>query len=484
MNTIESTAFDELTQAEMRKVAIISSLGTLIEWYDFFIFGTMASTTASMFYKTGNPFGDLIAWLGAFAVGFMFRPFGAFLFGYIGDKVGRKSTFLITLSMMGASTFLVGCLPTYDTIGVTAGFLLILLRIIQGLSVGGEYGGAAAFICENCPQDQRGFYTSFLQMTAKLGISLSLLAIIVFKLSLGDAAWFQYGWRLPFLVSIFLVGLSIYVRYHLRESPMFVEAKRQGGVVGNPLVEAVCLPYNLYYMFVALVAVMGQGITFQTANFYALTFLQSTIKVPQITSYIIMLIALLGTIPFQILFGWMSDRVGRKPMILSGVALSAFFLYPLFYGVYACRPFEKNDPKQPFRENYDPVLICFYLWILNVFGAAAYSSMAAFLVELFPTGIRYTCVSIPYHIGNGIFGGLVPVVAVSISTATRNVFGGLFYPIGVCAFGFFATLLFAPETLGRDIRKMKQGGLSAPMTMDDRSGYTELQRRSGFMAAS
>ncbi|KAJ3352093.1 hypothetical protein HDU83_008371 [Entophlyctis luteolus] len=443
------TPIAELPAHELRKIIVAACAGTLIEWYDFFVFGSLSSTTASQFYKTGTPDGDLIAWLAAYAVGFLFRPFGAVVFGYLGDKIGRKFTFTFTIVTMGVSTTLCGCLPTYANIGVTAGVLLIILRIVQGLAIGGEYGGAATYIAEHCPQ----------HATATGGLCLSLIMILIFRQALGTDNWTSFGWRFPFIFSVILVAAALYIRLKMKESPIFIEAKEAGKTTKNPIIESFVRPYNLYYVCISLFgATMGQGVVWYTAQFYSLTFIQSTLKTPLTDSYLIILIACFLGLPGFVLVGYLSDNYGRKPFILGGMLLGAVLFYPCYLGLNNFRPYENNVANSSLRTNYSPAMMGFIVWIMVCFVNLVYGPMAAFLVELFPTSIRYTSMSLPYHIGNGVFGGLVPVIAVTIATNTGNIFGGLFFPIGIAAGCFLIAVAVTPETLGADIMKMDAAG--------------------------
>ncbi|KAJ3251949.1 hypothetical protein HDU77_005525 [Chytriomyces hyalinus] len=454
-----TAARKDVTSQELRSIVIAACVGTLIEWYDFFVFGSMTSTTSALFYNTGTEVGNTIAWLAAFAVGFIVRPFGAIVFGYIGDKVGRKYTFALTLVMMGVCTFLCGCLPTIKDIGPAAGILLIILRLVQGLAIGGEYGGAASYISEYCPERERGFWTGFLQMTATGGLILSLIVILIFRVSLGEANWSQFGWRFPFLLSVLLVGVSLYIRLKMRESPLFAKAKGEGKMNKNPLVESFLRPYNLYYVCLALFgATMGQGVVWYTAQFYTLTFIQSTLKTPLIDSYLIVLVACFFAAPLFVVVGSLSDKYGRKRFMLAGIFLGATLFYPMYMGLYHFRPYENNDGKGGFREGYNPAMMSFLTFLMVSFVALAYGPIAAFMVELFPTSIRYTSMSLPYHIGNGIFGGLVPVIATSVAAATGNKLSGLFYPIGIASACFVIGLVFLPETNTRNIENMTDAG--------------------------
>src|SRR5512146_3306724 len=319
----------------LRRVIFSSSAGTMIEWYDFYIFGSLSTTIASTFYQTGTPLGALIAWLATFAIGFLVRPFGAIVFGRVGDLIGRKYTFLITMTLMGLCTFAVGLLPTIEVLGAWAGIILISLRILQGLALGGEYGGAATYIAEHSPQGKRGLYTSWIQTTATLGLFISLGVILITRQYLGTQAFSDYGWRIPFLVSIFLVAISLYIRISLRESPLFQRLKDTKTVSKNPIKESFGNPYNLRWVLLALFgATMGQGVVWYTGQFYALFYLQTVFKVPLIDSNLIVGSALLIGTPLFVFFGWLSDRIGRKPIMLLGMLLAVLTYYPI-YGLMA-----------------------------------------------------------------------------------------------------------------------------------------------------
>ncbi len=436
----------------IRKVIFASSAGTMIEWYDFYIFGALATTIASKFYHTGTPVGDVIAWLATFAVGFIVRPFGAIVFGRIGDLIGRKFTFLVTMSIMGLATFAVGLLPTIDVLGVWAGIILITLRIIQGLALGGEYGGAATYIAEHTPHGKRGFYTSFIQTTATLGLFMSLGVILITRLGLGDAAFQEWGWRVPFLISIVLVAISIWVRLSLRESPLFQRLKDTKTVSKNPLKESFLNPYNLRWVLLALFgATMGQGVIWYTGQFYALFYLQQIFKVPLVDSNMIIGIALLIGTPLFIFFGWLSDKIGRKKIMMTGMLLAVLTYYPI-YGVMAA--FAPTDPGQHFLfayQGYSMAMLILMILIQVIYVTMVYGPIAAFLVELFPTKIRYTSMSLPYHIGNGVFGGLVPIIGLSLITATGNNFAGIWYPMFIAGICFIVGMLFVKETNQVDI---------------------------------
>jgi MFS family permease len=423
----------------------------MIEWYDFYIFGSLASVIASKFYSTGTPLGDLIAWLAAFAVGFLVRPFGAIVFGRIGDLIGRKYTFLVTMTLMGVCTFAVGLLPTADVIGPVAGIILIGLRIIQGLALGGEYGGAATYVAEHAPDGKRGFFTSWIQITATLGLFLSLSVILITRSVLGEENFAAYGWRIPFLISILLVAVSLYIRYSLRESPMYAKLQEKGQVSKNPLKESFGNSYNLKYVALALFgATMGQGVVWYTGQFYALFYLQRIFSVDLIHSNLIVGAAILVGTPLFVYFGNLSDKIGRKRIMLSGMVLAVLLYYPIYGLMAAFAPKTGQLFLFPYM-GYNPFMLSVLVFIQVVFVTLVYGPIAAFLVELFPTKIRYTSMSLPYHIGNGVFGGLVPIIGLTLIDRTGNNFAGLWYPMliaGICA---VVCYFLVPETSHVDI---------------------------------
>lgn len=444
------------------KIIFSSAAGTMIEWYDFYIFGSLASVIASKFYQTGTPLGDIIAWLAAFAVGFIVRPFGALFFGRLGDMIGRKYTFLVTMTLMGFCTFAVGLLPTSETIGAAAGIILIILRILQGLALGGEYGGAATYIAEHAPNDKRGFYTSFIQITATLGLFLSLGVILSTRLAVGPDAFSAWGWRVPFLVSIFLIAVSLYIRASLKESPMFLRLKSIGQTSKNPLKESFTNPVNLRYVIIALFgATMGQGVVWYTGQFYALYYLQNIFKLPLVDANVIIGVAILIATPLFILVGWISDRIGRKWLILSGMLLGALTYYPIYSAMYQFRyaldPAQKlvdaagNKIAYEINPSYSPVMLGVFIFIQMIYVTLVYGPMAAYLVEMFPTRVRYTSMSLPYHLGNGVFGGMVPIIGLSLIQSTGNNLAGTYYPIGIAAICFIIGAIFLKETKNVDI---------------------------------
>jgi MFS family permease len=434
------------------RIIFASAAGTMIEWYDFYIFGSLATVIASKFYQTGTPIGDIIAWLATFAIGFLVRPFGAIFFGRVGNLIGRKYTFLITMTLMGLCTFAVGLLPTIEVLGAWAGIILITLRILQGLALGGEYGGAATYVAEHAPNGRRGFFTSWIQITATLGLFLSLGVILITRRALGEDAFAAYGWRIPFLISIVLVALSLYIRFSLRESPMYARLKEKGGTSKNPLKESFGNPYNLSYVLLALFgATMGQGVVWYTGQFYALFYLQKIFAVDLIHSNLIIGAALLVGTPLFVYFGNLSDKIGRKRIMLWGMILAVLLYYPI-YGAMAA--FAPKDTGQPFLFpyiGYSPFMLSVLVLLQVIFVTMVYGPIAAFLVELFPTKIRYTSMSLPYHIGNGVFGGLVPIIGLTLLTKTGNNYAGLWYPMIVAAVCAVVCYFKVPETHNVDI---------------------------------
>lgn len=464
--TPESTEVPE-SKKGLIKIIAASSAGTMIEWYDFYIFGSLSAVIADKFYNTGTSLGNMIAWLLTFAVGFMVRPFGALFFGRLGDMIGRKYTFFVTMTLMGVCTFAVGLLPTQATIGIFAGIILVILRVLQGLAMGGEYGGAATFVAEHAPHGKRGFYTSWIQITATFGLFMSLLIILGTRSILGEVAFSDWGWRVPFLFSALLVGVSIYIRFSLSESPLYAKVKEEGNTSKNPLLESFTNPVNLKWVLLALFGItMGQGVVWYTGQFYALFYLQKVFGVDLVYSNYIVGGALLAATPLFVFFGWLSDKIGRKPIMLTGMALAALTYWPIYQLMARYAPIFPTDPKivetlavhsqvpSVFGySGYSPWMLAVLVFIQVVYVAMVYGPIAAFLVELFPTKIRYTSMSLPYHIGNGVFGGLVPIIGLSVIGATGNAFAGLYYPIGIASVCVVIGTLFVKETNHVDIAK-------------------------------
>jgi MFS family permease len=553
MATIEQNGRPESPRGQSEKLVIAaSSIGTVFEWYDFYLYGLLATILSAQFFSGVNETTGFIFALAAFAAGFAVRPFGAILFGRIGDIVGRKYTFLVTMGIMGVATFAVGLLPSYATIGVAAPVLLVLLRLLQGLAVGGEYGGAATYVAEHAPNGKRGLYTSFLQTTATLGLFAALLVVIGIRTALGEEAFADWGWRIPFLSSILLLAVSLWIRMQLDESPVFRKMKEEGTTTKAPLTEAFGKWSNLKLVVIALFgAIAGQAVVWYTGQFYSLFFLEKMMKVDAVTTNVMIAAALAIGMPFFILFGWLSDRIGRKPIILAGCALAALTYFPLFdalskaanpelHAAQASAPvsviadpedcsvqfdpigrnrfdarscdiaksflskagisytnveaapgtlaqlrigntiipavdpatasgFARADAIKTFQAeanaalkavNYpdkaDPArinkpLVILILTILVLYVTMVYGPIAALLVELFPARIRYTSMSLPYHIGNGWFGGFLPTTAFAMVAATGDIYYGLWYPIVVAAITVVVGLLFLPETRRRDI---------------------------------
>ena len=405
-----------------------SSVGTLIEWYDFYLYGVLALFFSKHFFSPSmDPTVALIASLFVFWTGFLVRPFGAIVFGHLGDLIGRKFTFMLTLLLMGASTFVVGLLPGYDVIGTLAPILLVAMRVLQGLALGGEYGGAATYVAEHAPDSQRGFYTSWIQTTATMGIVLALLVILVCRLALGDQAFGDWGWRVPFLISAVLVLLSVYIRLKLAESPLYARLKQQGKTSRNPALESFGSGKNWGLILLALFgATAPEGVVWYTGQFYALFYMTAVLKINYVTVYIIFMIALTAGAPFFLVFGALSDKIGRRNIMTLGFALAVISYWPVFSWFTT------------FKDN--PVVLTILVFYLVILVTMVYGPIAAFLVELFPARIRYTSMSLPYHIGNGVFGGLVPAAGASIAAMTGVALGGLLYPMGIAALGVVVSL--------------------------------------------
>ncbi len=543
---------------EERKVIFASSLGTVFEWYDFYLYGSLAAIIAKQFFANLDPTAAFIAALLAFAAGFLVRPFGALVFGRLGDMIGRKYTFLVTIMIMGTSTFIVGLLPGYASIGIAAPIILVGLRLLQGLALGGEYGGAATYVAEHAPHGKRGAYTSWIQTTATLGLFLSLIVILACKEFLGDAAFNDWGWRVPFLLSFLLLIVSVWIRLSLNETPAFKRMKEEGKTSKAPLTEALANWSNGKIVLLALLGLTaGQGVVWYTGQFYALFFLTAQLKVDPTTAQLMIGAALLLGTPFFIIFGTLSDRIGRKPIIMAGCLIAALTFFPLFRGLTeAANPDlavaqAKNkvivsaDPSQcsfqgspiareiDFKTScdiakrylaqnsvsYDSVdapagspatisigdktvtppaatvvnqkfdadsvakvgafkkemsadlvaagypakakpiafmsgqwwKVVALLWVLMIYVTMVYGPIAAMLVEMFPTRIRYTSMSVPYHFGNGWFGGMLPTTAFAIVASTGNMYNGLWYPIVIAAMTFVIGMLFIRETKDVDI---------------------------------
>jgi MFS family permease len=436
-----------LSIKELRRVVIAAAVGNVIEWYDFYIFGSLATILAVQFFAQGTSGAALIKTVGTFTAGFLIRPFGAFLFGRIGDVVGRKYTFLVTLSGMGLSTALIGLVPSYAKIGVAAGVLLLLLRLVQGLCLGGEYGGAITYVAEHAPDEKRGYYTGWLQTSPTLGIVLSLLVIIGTRELVGAEAFAAWGWRLPFLLSLVMVAIAIYIRLQLAETPIFQAMKAKGQTAANPWREAF-LSQNLKYVVIASIVVIGEGVVWYSSQFWALFFIQQIQKPDVLHPALITGAALLIGAPTLIFFGWLSDKIGRKPIILAGFLLASVTYYPLYTALAkAANPVDTNYP-----------LAILIVAIMVSYVGMVYGPIGAFLAEYFPGRIRYTSVSVPYHIGNGWGGGLVPVITTAAYLSTHNVGQALVYPIAVPAVAFVLSIFLMPETRKISIWKPEEAG--------------------------
>ena len=527
--------------SQERLVIFASSLGTVFEWYDFYIYGTLAVFLAKYFFANVPANVAFIFTLLAFAAGFAVRPFGALIFGRFGDLIGRKYTFLVTMSLMGIGTFFIGVLPGYASWGILAPIVLIALRLVQGLALGGEYGGAAIYVAEHAPSNKRGYYTSWIQTTATLGLFMAILLVLGIRTWMGEAAFGDWGWRIPFLLSAILLAVSIWIRLKLNESPMFQKMVEEGKGSKRPLTEAFGQWSNLKIAILALLgATMGEAVIWYGGQFYALFFLTQTLKVPAVTASILIATGLAIGTPFFILFGALSDKIGRKPIMLAGFALAAVTYFYIFQGIthFANPKLEAALANAPVMVTADPNECSFQfkatgvekfttgcdtikaalvnlsvnynntaaapgtkasvqigdqtiaadtpnlaatigaavkahgypasadtndinypmtillLAILVVYVTMVYGPIAAWLVEMFPTRIRYSGVSLPYHIGNGWFGGFLPAPVFAIVAATGNIYSGLWYPIAVAAISFVVALIFLPETKDRDIATM------------------------------
>ncbi len=426
---------DTTTDYKLWQVILASSAGTMIEWYDFYLYGTLAVFFSDLFFPTGNPTASFLASLATFGAGFAVRPFGAVVFGRVGDLIGRKYAFLVTLTIMGGATTVVGLLPTYAQIGIAAPILLVLLRLLQGLALGGEYGGAATYVAEHAPDHQRGYYTSFIQTTATLGFFLALGVVLATRVGVGDEAFKDWGWRVPFLLSALLVALSFYIRIKMRESPLFSKLKDQGKTSTAPLKDSFGNKKNWKLILLALFgATAGQAVVWYTGQFYALFFLQKVLNVDYVTSYIIVAIALALATPFFIVFGKLSDNIGRKKIMMGGCLIAALTYVPLYMAM------------NHFANPINHVMLTLLVFIQVIYVTMVYGPIAAFLVELFPAKIRYTSMSLPYHLGNGEFGGFTPLIATAIVAATGNIYAGLAYPIAIALMTFIIGMLYLPET--------------------------------------
>lgn len=457
-----------------------SSVGTLIEWYDFYIFGSLATVLSTKFFPTDNPTAAFLNTLATFAAGFVVRPFGALVFGRLGDLIGRKYTFMVTLMLMGGATFAIGLIPSYDTIGAWAPILVLTLRLLQGLALGGEYGGAATYVAEHAPDERRGFFTSWIQTTATLGLVISLAVIMATRASMSKDAFDDYGWRIPFLVSILMVLVSLLIRKNMEESPIFEKAKAEGKISKNPLKESFGNKLNLKYVLLALFgATMGQGLVWYTGQFYAQTFLLKICNLDDIQTNMILVIGLLLGTPLFVVFGALSDKIGRKGIMMAGMIIAVIAYRPIFDQMYKTvdvtnktvvpgsekkslkgntttitKEFtdgssyksviteispKKMESKISIKLNEkDQWILVGYVFCLISFVTMAYGPIAAFLVEMFPTKIRYTSMSLPYHIGNGVFGGLMPAIATFLVTNAQTAgvvqkpyLEGLNYPIAL-----------------------------------------------------
>jgi MFS family permease len=419
------------------KIIFASGLGTMIEWYDFYIFGSLAVIMSQLMFPKDQPAWALIQTWALFATGFVVRPFGAIVFGRVGDLIGRKYAFLVTLTIMGLSTFVIGLLPTYASVGLLAPSILLLLRLLQGLALGGEYGGAAVYVAEHVPDNKRGYYTSFIQVTATLGLFVSLGVILAVKKMMSDADFKAWGWRVPFLLSIVLVMISLWIRMTLKESPLFASIKAQGKSSIAPLRESFGNWANLRIVLLVLFgATAGQGIVWYTGQFYALSFLQTVLKIDLAKASIIVAVALLLAMPFFVVFGALSDRIGRLKIMMAGNLIAALTYLPIYHAMKD----HAGDPKNP-----NMAILIGLVFIQVIYVTMVYGPIAAFLIESFPAKIRYTSFSLPYHLGNGWFGGTLPLIAGLLVVKTGNIFAGLYWVIGVALMTFIVGSIFLNE---------------------------------------
>ncbi|MBW1618070.1 MULTISPECIES: MFS transporter [Empedobacter] len=490
------------------KVIGASSMGTLIEWYDFFIFGSLAVVISTKFFPADNPTAAFLSTLATFAAGFVVRPFGALFFGRLGDIIGRKYTFMATLVLMGGATFLIGCIPSYESIGFIAPLLVLILRLLQGLALGGEYGGAATYVAEHAPDGERGYWTSWIQTTATVGLFVSLLVILLTKTLLSEEQFDLWGWRVPFILSILMVYVSYLIRKNMDESPAFKKAKDEGTTSKNPLKESFGNRYNMKFVLLALFgAVMGQGVVWYTGQFYSMSYMKTVMNVESDQVDSLLGIALLFGTPFFVFFGWLSDKVGRKWVMLIGMIVAVFSYRPIYESMYQTTNLEnkeviaaqtiekaeiknvdeKSDSIYTIQKSFtdgttykqvttlhlengqakivdgkvseivkksthinsgDKWKLVGLIWIQIIFITMVYGPIAAFLVEMFPVKIRYTSMSLPYHVGNGIFGGLLPAVSTYLVTNAKNngdpqfYLEGLWYPIGIAAVCFIIGAIY------------------------------------------
>ncbi len=483
----------------------------MIEWYDFYIFGSLATIISTKFFPQDNPTAAFLSTLATFAAGFVVRPFGALFFGRLGDIVGRKYTFMMTLLLMGGATFMIGCIPSYESIGFLAPLAVLILRLLQGLALGGEYGGAATYVAEHAEPHRRGYWTSWIQTTATGGLFISLIVIMITKTFLGDETFKDWGWRIPFWVSILMVGVSYLIRKNMSESPLFQKAKDEGKTSSNPLKDSFGNKYNFKYVLLALLgATMGQGVIWYTGHYYAMNFLKNECKVDALQVEQIMVWAFAFGTPFFVVFGWLSDKIGRKPILLAGMLIALLSYFPIYKSMYAVTSNkEKTELKEKTLVEYNKSIdlknkkdtifttrthseftdgttfietkkvtvfannskesstkietastiissvfwkLVFLIFIQVIFVAMVYGPIAAFLVELFPTKIRYTSMSLPYHIGNGVFGGLMPAVATYLTTSAKGTgptpinqdwyLQGIWYPVIIASVCFIIGLIY------------------------------------------